>query len=181
MRALGVVGWSGAGKTTLIAATLPLLIARGLRVATVKHAHHGFDIDRPGKDSHRHREAGAREVLLVGGVRWALLHEGTPPPLSVLLGRLQPVDLVLVEGFKAEKLPKIEVFRPAVGKPALWPDHPDIVAVATDPPHDGALAGSGRTVLTLSQPHRVAGWIAQWLETWRDPAERSGAIAGPAP
>src|SRR5690348_657898 len=99
---VGIVGWSGSGKTTLLEALLPLLRARGLRVSTIKHAHHGFDMDRPGKDSFRHREAGAHEVLVAAGQRWALLHEneGPEPPLPALLSRLEPVDLVLVEGFK---------------------------------------------------------------------------------
>jgi molybdopterin-guanine dinucleotide biosynthesis protein B len=163
MRALGIVGWSGAGKTTLITAILPLLTARGLRVATVKHTHHAFDLDRPGKDSHRHRAAGAAEVLLVGGERWALLHEGAPPPLDRLLARLQPADLVLVEGFRAAPLPKIEVFRAGLGRPRLWPERSDIVALAADPvetPPD-------RAGLPLSDPGAVADWIADWLAAWR--------------
>ena len=176
MRALGIVGWSGAGKTTLIEAILPLLVARGLRVATIKHTHHDFDLDRPGKDSHRHREAGAREVLLAGGNRWALLHEGAPPPLAALLARLEPVDLVLVEGFRHETVPKIEVFRASLGRPPLWPERPDIVAVATD----AAVASGQRTALPLGNPAIVAGWIAAWLAAWAGgpmdrPVERLGA------
>ena len=165
MRALGVVGWSGAGKTTLITAVLPLLAARGLRVATVKHTHHDFDLDRPGKDSFRHREAGAGEVLLVGGVRWALLHEGPPPPLGRLLSRLAPVDLVLVEGFRQEALPKIEVFRASLGRPPLWPERQDIVAIAADPPE----TVEGRVSLTLSNPETVAFWIGGWVREWDGP------------
>lgn len=172
MRALGVVGWSGSGKTTLITAVLPLLASRGLRVATMKHTHHAFDLDQPGKDSHRHRLAGAREVLLVGDARWALLHEGAPPPLPSLLARLQPADLVLVEGFRRHGLPKIEVFRPSLGRPPMWPEQPDIVALATDSPTDAA---PGPTRLALSDPAKVADWIAAWLEAWEGGAGRRGA------
>ena len=159
MRVLGLAGWSGSGKTTLLTALLPLLRARGLHISTVKHAHHGFDLDHPGKDSHRHREAGAHEVLLVGDARWALLHEGTAP-LTELLARLDPVDLVLVEGFRAEPHPKIEVFRAALGRPKLWPDRPDIVAVAAEPPEPEC---GGRSVLSLSDPADVAAWVVRWM------------------
>lgn len=156
-----MAGWSGAGKTTLIVALLPRLRARGLVVSTVKHAHHGFDIDRPGKDSFRHREAGAREVLVVGGSRWALLHEldGPEPPLPDLLGRLEPADLVLVEGFKASPVAKLEVHRPSLGKPPLWPGRAEILAVASDAP----LPGCDREVLPLGDPAAVAAWVAATL------------------
>lgn len=140
MRVIGIVGWSGSGKTTLLLGVLAALRARGVSVSTVKHAHHGFDLDRPGKDSFRHREAGAEETLVLGGTRWALMHEirdGSEPPLHGLLARLSPVDLVLVEGFKAYPFPKIEVFRAAVGKPPIWPGATDIVAVASDAPVPG--------------------------------------------
>src|SRR6516165_9137907 len=122
MRIIGLAGWSGAGKTTLLAKVLPLIVARGLTVSTVKHAHHSFDIDQPGKDSHTHRTAGATEVLIASANRFALMHElrGAPePPLEDLLRKLSPVDLVVVEGFKTARHPKVEVFRKAVGKPAL--------------------------------------------------------------
>jgi molybdopterin-guanine dinucleotide biosynthesis protein B len=117
LHVLGIVGWSGSGKTTLLTALIPLLRARGLSVSTVKHAHHGFDMDRPGKDSYRHRAAGAHEVLVATAQRWALLHEvdGPEPDLPALLSRLAPVDLVLVEGFKTHAFPKLEVHRPALG------------------------------------------------------------------
>lgn len=140
MKVIGVVGWSGSGKTTLLVGMLAALRARGVRVSTVKHAHHGFDLDRPGKDSFRHREAGASETLIVGGSRWALMHEirdGSEPPLAALLARLEPVDLVLVEGFKAYPFPKIEVWRAAHGKPPIWPGTRDVVAVASDGPVPG--------------------------------------------
>ncbi|MBV9653497.1 MAG: molybdopterin-guanine dinucleotide biosynthesis protein B [Acetobacteraceae bacterium] len=135
MRVIGVAGWSGAGKTTLIRRVLPVLIRRGLRVSTIKHAHHGFDVDQPGKDSWVHREAGATEVLVASAARFALMHElrdEPEPALPDLLARLMPVDLVIVEGFKRDSHPKIEVRRQSVGKPPLYPDDPAIVAVASD-------------------------------------------------
>jgi molybdopterin-guanine dinucleotide biosynthesis protein B len=135
MRVIGIAGWSGSGKTTLLARLIPVLVADGCRVSTVKHAHHAFEIDRPGKDSHTHRIAGASEVIVASARRWALIHElreEPEPPLYELLAQLGPADLVLVEGFKREALPKIEVHRPALGKPLLQPDDPHIVAVATD-------------------------------------------------
>ena len=161
MKVLGVAGWSGAGKTTLIVALLPRLRARGLRVSTIKHAHHGFDIDKPGKDSFRHREAGAHEVLVASGPRWALLHEvdGPEPTLAALLSHLAPVDLVLVEGFKATPVAKLEVHRPALGKPPMWPERSDILAVASD----AALADCDRAILPLGDPDAVAAWIAALL------------------
>ena len=161
LRVLGIAGWSGSGKTTLIVALLPLLRARGVSVSTVKHAHDGFDIDRPGKDSFRHREAGASEVLVTSGTRWALLHElpAGEPPLADLLARLAPVDLVLVEGFKTCPFAKIEVFRPALGKPPIWPNQPDIVAVASD----AGLADCDREVLALDHPEQVAGFILRFI------------------
>jgi molybdopterin-guanine dinucleotide biosynthesis protein B len=157
MKVLGIVGWSGSGKTTLLEALLPLLRAEGLTVSTIKHAHHGFDMDRPGKDTYRHREAGAREVLVASGTRWALLHEiqGEEPTLPTLLTKLEPVDLVLVEGFKAHPFPKLEVHRPALGKPPIWPDAPDVLAVASDV----ALDAGGRTLLPLDEPKVVMRWV----------------------
>jgi molybdopterin-guanine dinucleotide biosynthesis adapter protein len=153
VKALGVVGWSGSGKTTLLTAMLPLLRARGLTVSTVKHTHHGFDMDRSGKDTFRHREAGAHEVLVASGARWALLHEvaGPEPSLPELLQRMDPVDLVLVEGYKAHPFPKVEVHRPALGKPPIWPENMDVVAVATD----GALPDCDRKLLPLNDPSAV--------------------------
>jgi len=158
VNALGIVGWSGSGKTTLIVALLPLLRARGLRVSTVKHAHHGFDMDRPGKDSYRHRAAGAAEVMVVSGARWALLHEleGPEPPLSELLVRLARTDLVLVEGFKSYPFAKLEVFRAGLGKPALWRRDASVRAVATDAP-----AGAGVPELPLNRPEAVAEWVVR--------------------
>ncbi len=163
MKVLGIVGWSGSGKTTLLVALLPLLRARGLTVSTIKHAHHVFDMDRPGKDTYRHREAGAHEVLVASGTRWALLHEvaGPEPTLPDLLTKLDSVDIVLVEGFKAHPYPKLEVYRPALGKPPIWPDAPDVVAVATDQPIDcGA-----RTTLPLNDPAAIARWVLHHANT----------------
>ena len=133
---IGFVGWSGAGKTTLLARLIPVLVRRGLRVSTIKHAHHGFDMDKPGKDSWVHREAGASEVLVGSATRWALLHElrgEAEPDLPALLSRLSPVDLVLVEGFKRGPHPRIEVHRAALGKDLLYPGEPGIVGIAAAP------------------------------------------------
>ncbi|MBI2278223.1 MAG: molybdopterin-guanine dinucleotide biosynthesis protein B [Dechloromonas sp.] len=135
MKVFGIAGYSGSGKTTLLEKLIPQLTGRGLKVSVIKHAHHGFDIDRPGKDSYRHREAGASEVLLSCNDRWALMHErraDSDVTLNELLGRLAPCDLVLIEGFKQEPVPKLEVYRPENGKPPLFPERDDIVAVATD-------------------------------------------------
>ncbi|MDE2335299.1 MAG: molybdopterin-guanine dinucleotide biosynthesis protein B [Rhodospirillales bacterium] len=159
MHILGIAGWSGSGKTTLIAAMLPLLRAAGLTVSTVKHAHRGFDLDRPGKDSFRHREAGAGEVLLIGDRRWALLVEEPEPVLEALLPRLSPCDLLLVEGFKSHPHRKLEVHRPELGKPPLWPGRADIVAVAAP----AALATCPVPVLPLNDPAAVARWIVAGL------------------
>lgn len=135
MKVIGFAGWSGAGKTTLLGRVIPHLLAQGLRVSVIKHAHHDFDVDVPGKDSWRHREAGAAEVLVSSGKRWALMHElrGAPEPqLPALLAKLSPVDLVVVEGFKSEPHRKIEVHRAANGKGLLFPGDPGIVGIATD-------------------------------------------------
>ena len=135
MKVFGFAAYSDNGKTTLIENLLPLLVARGLKVSVVKHAHHAFDIDRPGKDSYRHRQAGASEVLISSDVRWALMHElrgESEPGLAALLQALAPCDLVLVDGFKKEPIPKMEVHRAAAGTPLLFPNDPNIVALAAD-------------------------------------------------
>src|SRR5882757_4951572 len=141
MRIIGLAGWSGSGKTTLVTKVLPRLIARGCRVSTIKHAHHGFDLDQPGKDSFMHRTAGATEVVISSAKRFAILHELRDDPewdLPDLLGKLAPVDLVLVEGFKRDPFPKLEIHRIANGKPLLQPADPHIVAIACDTPLPGA-------------------------------------------
>ena len=135
MKVFGIAGYSGSGKTTLLEKLIPAITARGLRVSVIKHAHHGFDIDRPGKDSYRHRAAGASEVLLSCNDRWALMHERRAEgevTLNELLSRLAPCDLVLIEGFKQEPVPKLEVYRAENGKPPLYPERSDIIAVASD-------------------------------------------------
>jgi molybdopterin-guanine dinucleotide biosynthesis protein B len=155
MRIIGLAGWSGSGKTTLITRVIPYLTARGLRVSTLKHAHHAFDIDQPGKDSHSHRLAGASEVLVASSVRYALVHElrgESELKLGALLAKLSPVDLVLIEGYKREPHPKIEVYRAALGKSLLHPDDPAIVAVASDAP----LSAAHIPVIDLNDIERIA-------------------------
>src|SRR6201989_1182627 len=137
MRIIGLAGWSGSGKTTLISKVLPCLLARGLRVSTLKHAHHGFDLDKPGKDSFIHRESGATEVIISSAKRWAVLHELRDEPewnMADLVAKMSPVDLVLVEGFKRDNFPKRKIHRVANGKPLLHNEDPGIVAIAADTP-----------------------------------------------
>ncbi len=134
-KVLGLAGWSGSGKTTLLTGVIPLLVKQGLKVATLKHAHHAFDVDTPGKDSYEHRRAGAHEVIVASARRWVQMHELTheaEPDLAWLLTRVTAADLILVEGFKREAHPKLEIYRSAVGKPLLYPEDPRIVAIATD-------------------------------------------------
>jgi len=141
MRIIGLAGWSGSGKTTLITKAIPRLIARGHKVSTLKHAHHGFDVDHPGKDSFFHRAAGATEVVISSQKRFAIVHELRDEPewdLSALLKKFSPVDLVLIEGFKRDRFPKLEVHRAANGKPLLQPEDPHIVAIASDRPLSSA-------------------------------------------
>jgi len=135
MKVMGIVGWSGSGKTSLLVQVLPLITAQGFRVSTMKHAHHRFDVDKPGKDSFRHREAGASEVLVVTSSRWVLMHElreEPEPSIECLIERMTPVDLLLIEGFKTHPHPKLEIHRESEGKPLLCQDDPEIVAVASD-------------------------------------------------
>lgn len=161
MKVVGIVGRSGSGKTTLIERLLPRLAARGLAVSTVKHTHHSVDLDPPGKDSRRHREAGAHEVLLVSERRWAMLCEtpAEPAPLARLLARLEPVDLVLVEGFGTYPGPRLELVRREIaarpGKRPLHHDDPGIVAVASD----GPVEGWGGPRLDLNDPEAICVWI----------------------
>ena len=156
-RVFGFAGWSGSGKTTLIEQVIAHLSADGVRVALIKHAHHSFDIDHAGKDSHRHREAGASEVMISSGKRWAIMHElrGAPElSLAEALDRLSPCDLVLIEGYKREALPKLEIWRSAVGKPLLFPEDEHIIALATDDPLP-ADATDALTALTAREPNFV--------------------------
>ena len=135
MRIIGLAGWSGSGKTTLITKVIPRLIARGVTVSTLKHAHHGFDLDQPGKDSFFHRTAGATEVIISSAKRFAILHELREEAewdLPELVAKMSPVELVLVEGYKRDAFPKLEVHRAANGKPLIHPDDPHVVAVAAD-------------------------------------------------
>jgi molybdopterin-guanine dinucleotide biosynthesis protein B len=154
MRIIGLAGWSGSGKTTLITKVLPRLIARGCRVSTIKHAHHGFDLDQPGKDSFMHRTAGATEVVISSAKRFALLHELRDEAewdLPGLLGKLAPVDLVLIEGFKRDAFPKLEIYRAANAKPLLHPDDPHVIAIAAD----GALPQAKVPVIDLNDTDRI--------------------------
>ena len=139
-KVLGIAGWSGSGKTTLLTKLIPLLVSRNLRVATVKHAHHSFDVDQPDKDSYEHRQAGASEVIVSSARRWVQMHEigpGAEATLAELLAKVSPCDLVLVEGFKRERFPKIEIYRPSLGNEPLHRQDEFIVAVASDQPLGG--------------------------------------------
>ncbi len=162
-RVLGIAGWSGSGKTTLIVRLLPLLVARGLRIATLKHAHHNFDVDQPGKDSYQHRKAGAGEVLISSSRRWAQMHElGAEPELTLaqLLRRVSPCDLILVEGFKTERHAKLEVFREAPGKSPLYPADPHIMAIACD----RGLPDARIPVVDLNDIEAIADLVIQCAE-----------------
>jgi molybdopterin-guanine dinucleotide biosynthesis adapter protein len=162
MKVFGFAGYSGSGKTTLIEQLIPRFTQRGLVVSLIKHAHHAFDIDRPGKDSYRHREAGATEVLVTSDQRWVLMHElrgESEPGLHRQLERLSPCDLVLVEGYKRADIPKLEVHRVALGRPLLHPSDPNIVAVAADAPVDTALP-----LLDLVDYDGIASHVLRLLE-----------------
>ena len=160
MKLFGIAGWSGSGKTSLIEALLPLFTRAGLKISLIKHTHHGFDLDRPGKDSFRFRAAGAAEVMLAGAERWALMHEAyeeKSPGLATLSARLSPCDLVLVEGFKAAELPKIEVYRASLGKPFFHPECINVVAIASDETHAVDLP-----LLDLNDPPAIADYILRF-------------------
>lgn len=162
MKVFGLAGYSGSGKTTLIEKLIPLIRQEGLRVSVIKHTHHDFDLDRPGKDSWRHRQAGAQEVLLTCDARWVLMHElrhEPEPTLEEQLKVLSPCDLVLVEGFKQTPIAKLEVHRPAHGRPPLWPENPSIVAVASDAPLDCPLP-----LLDLNDAATIARFILDYLD-----------------
>jgi molybdopterin-guanine dinucleotide biosynthesis adapter protein len=162
MKLFGIAGWSGMGKTTLLERLVPELIARGQRVSLIKHSHKDIEIDRPGKDSFRLREAGCSEVLLLGNQRWALMHElreDPEPPLPYLLSRLQHCDLVLIEGFKSGEFPKLEVWRAALGKPPLWHTQPGIVGWATEGELPAAHATPAPTNLPLHDLARLVDFV----------------------
>ena len=163
MKVFGLVGWSGSGKTTLLVRLLPELIARGLSVSTMKHTHHNFDIDRKGKDSYEHRMAGATEVMISSGRRWALqreLRDDAEPDMDELIGRMAPVDLILVEGYKSHRHPKLEVFRRAVGKSLLAAENDTVVAVASD----GPVAEARVPVLDLEDVPAIADFIIDFCD-----------------
>lgn len=160
-KVIGFAGFSGSGKTTLLEQVIPLLTARGLRIAVIKHAHHKFDIDKPGKDSFRHREAGAGEVLVVSAYRWALMHElvnEAEPSLQDLCSRLSPCDLVLVEGYKFSEIPKLEVHRSVTGHPHLYPEDKNIIALVSDTRADISLPQ-----LNVNEPQQVANFILKYF------------------
>ena len=175
MKVFGLAGWSGSGKTTLTVKLIPALKRRGLSVSTIKHAHHAFDVDQPGKDSYEHRQAGADEVLVSSANRWALMHEhrgAAEPSLAELLEKLSPVDLVLVEGFKQEKLDKLEIWRRSVGKPLRAAEDPYVVAVASD----GPVPETDRPVLPLDDVEAIADFVVEACGlSRRDGAPAQGA------
>ncbi len=166
MKIFGLVGWSGSGKTTLIRKLIPELIGLGYRVSTMKHTHHNFDIDKPGKDSHEHRIAGASQVLITGTKRWALLNENRDnpePSIEELLARMDDVDVVLIEGFKSHAHAKLEVFRPSVGKEMIAKTDRSIVAVATDE----GLGDIALPVLDLNDIAAVAQFVVEFCDLQR--------------
>lgn len=161
MKVIGIAGFSGSGKTTLIEKVIPALVREGLRVSLIKHAHHEFDVDQPGKDSYRHRHAGATEVLVSSSKRWALMHElrgAAEPSLQDQVHKLSPCDVVIVEGYKAEPIPKIEVHRRDAKTPLLFLEDPHVVAIATDEPLETQLPQ-----LPLGDSEAVARFIIQRL------------------
>jgi molybdopterin-guanine dinucleotide biosynthesis protein B len=162
MKVFGFAGYSGSGKTTLIEQLIPRFTARGLKVSLIKHTHHNFDVDQPGKDSWRHRKAGAGEVLLTCDTRWVLMHElrgAAEPTLEEQLQVLSPCDLVLVEGFKQTPISKLEIHRPSHGKPPIWPENKSVVAVATDGKIDCPLP-----TLDLNDPDAIVQFILDYLD-----------------
>jgi molybdopterin-guanine dinucleotide biosynthesis protein B len=164
---MGIMGRSGSGKTTLLSDLIPILTKRGLSVSTVKHTHHGFDVDKPGKDSYRHREAGAKEVLLTSANRWALLHEvgeDKEPDMQDMIARMSPVDVVLVEGFKKHDFPKIEVFRPSTGNGLLGGGDQSVVAIATDDQTHLSLRNVQCRLLDLDNIEVIADFIVDYLK-----------------
>lgn len=184
MKVLGFAGYSGSGKTTLIEQLIPRFRRQGLRVSLIKHAHHAFDIDKPGKDSFRHRQAGASEVMLVSSRRWALLRElrdEMEPSLEEQIERMSSCDLLLVEGFKLSSIPKIEIYRPALGKPRLGDTAKNIIALASD-----TKIANARTDelprLDLNDPNEIAGFMLDFLQIHRSKlADHAQGIFGAGP
>ena len=161
MKIFGISGYSGSGKTTLIERLIPLFTGQGLRVSLIKHAHHSFDVDRPGKDSYRHRHAGCTEVMITSSQRWALMHElrdATEPTLQDCIKRISPCDLLLIEGYKREPIPKLEVFRSTVGEPLLFPQDSHIVAIAGDHNVDSKLPQ-----FDIDDVANIAGFIRSYV------------------
>lgn len=176
VRVLGIAGWSGSGKTTLLTRLIPHLVHQGLKITTVKHAHHAFDVDHPGKDSYEHRKAGASEVLVSSARRWVQMHEignGPEATLGELLVRASPCDLILIEGFKTERHAKLEVHRPALGKEFLYPHDPQIVAIACDQ----ALPGTGLPVVDLNNIPAVADAVLSYAQPLSELLARLAATA----
>jgi len=162
VKTFGFAGWSGSGKTTLIEQLIPRFVKRGLRVSLIKHAHHTFDVDKEGKDSYRHRQAGASEILVTSSRRWVLMHElrgAHEPSFDEQVKRISPCDLLLVEGFKFAPIPKLEVWRAATGEPLLHPNDPHIVAVASD-----AKVETKLPLLDLNDIEGIATFIVNKLE-----------------
>ncbi len=162
MKTFGFAGWSGSGKTTLIEKLIPRFAKRGLRVSLIKHAHHTFDVDHPGKDSYRHRQAGTSEILVTSSRRWVLMHElrGAPEPaFEEQLNRFSPCDLLLVEGFKFAPIPKLEVWRAGTGEALLHPNDPHIIALASDAKVDTALP-----VFDLNDDATIAEFVLEYLK-----------------
>ncbi len=165
MKIFGFAGWSGSGKTTLIEQVIPRFVCAGLKVSLIKHAHHRFDVDHPGKDSYRLREAGCGEVLVTSRQRWALMHEARDEPEATLeeqIARMSPCDLLLIEGYKYYPLPKLEIYREANGKPPLYPEDEHIVALATDTPLQARLPQFG-----LEDYDSIAAFVLDTLELTR--------------
>jgi molybdopterin-guanine dinucleotide biosynthesis protein B len=170
MRVFGFAGWSGSGKTTLIEQVIPRLVAKGLIISLVKHAHHSFDLDQQGKDSHRHRSAGCSEVLVSSRSRWGLLHElrgAAELTLPEALDRLSPCDLALVEGYKAYPIPKLEIWRESVAKPLLHPQDSHILAIATDTP--ASFAHGHIPVFALDALDEIATFIHTYADALPNP------------
>lgn len=163
MRVLGLAGWSGSGKTTLVCKLIPVLVRRGLRVSTMKHAHHSFDVDKPGKDSYEHRAAGATEVMISSANRWALMHENRSAPeadVETLKAHMTAVDLLIIEGFKRERHEKIEIHRPSLGHPLLAASDSQIVAIASDAPvPEAASLNGGLPVIDLNDVEALADFV----------------------